>query len=82
VAHDVVAWPDGRRRPGRPEEGERPRVSWCWVAKAGWAETSRWAIIADYDSRLLKWILNLIKAFGFENQGFKYFKIRFELGIY
>jgi protein associated with RNAse G/E len=62
-------------------------VGRCWAAKAGWAkvlwwaETSRWAIIAVLDNGL-KWFLNLIKAFGFENQGFKYFQIRFELAIY
>jgi hypothetical protein len=53
AARDAAAWPDGRRRLGRPDEGERPRVGRCWAAKAGWvialwwAETSRWATIAD-----------------------------------
>jgi hypothetical protein len=63
-------------------------VGRCWAAKAGWAralwwaETSRWVIIGDKDDGLQKWFLNLIKAFEFENQGFKYFQIRFELGLY
>jgi hypothetical protein len=53
TARDAAVWPDGRRRLGRPEEGEMPYVGWCWATKVGWAgvlwwaETSRWAIIAD-----------------------------------
>jgi hypothetical protein len=79
VARDAAAWPDGRRWLVHPKEGERPRVGQCWAAKAEWAgelwwaETSRWAIIVDEDNGLQKWFSNLIKAFGFKNQGFKYF---------